>query len=374
MKILVLASNPPDTSPGSRFRIEQWARILSEQGFTFTYVPFDDERLYRVLYSKGKIAAKAAGMMRGVMRRLAILRHVRDFDLVFIYQEASRVGPAFLEQIIAKRRPVILDFCDPIYLPPPPDSTGNQRFRFLKFVNKTQTICRLSSHVLVGNEELADYARRFNSNVTVVPITIDMEEYCARPAKSDPSAPPVIGWTGSYSTIPHLESARSALEKVGRLRSFEMRVMGTDDYSIFGVPTRAEAWQATREIPFLHGCDIGIMPLPDDPWVKLRSHLKVRQFMAVGVPCVASPVGIMAELIEDGVNGFLADSEQEWIGKLSKLIDDPTLRLRMGDKARASIAKKYSGRVWAQTVATILREAAGQATATAIHSSASSPR
>jgi glycosyltransferase involved in cell wall biosynthesis len=374
MNILVLASNPPDTSPGSRFRIEQWARILSAQGFKFTYVPFDDEGLYRVLYSRGKFLAKAGGMIRGVLRRIALLRHVRDYDAVFVFQEASRIGPAVLERIIAKKRPMILDFCDPIYLPPPADATGNQRFRFLKFVDKTETICKLSSHVLVGNEELAAYARRFNPNVTVVPITIDMDEYTPRPVPAEHDRLVVIGWTGSYSTVPHLETVRSALEKLGTLRKFEIKVMGTDSFLLAGIPTNAEPWRGSREVPFLHQCDIGIMPLPDDPWVKLRSHLKVRQFMAVGVPCVASPVGIIPELIQDGVNGFLAGSEQEWIEKLSKLIDDPMLRRRMGEKARATVEEKYSGRIWAQTVASILREATGKADQTAIHSSAPSAR
>ncbi|OLE60783.1 MAG: hypothetical protein AUG74_15745, partial [Bacteroidetes bacterium 13_1_20CM_4_60_6] len=355
----VLGSNPADTSPGSRFRIEQWAKLLADAGLKFTYVPFDDERLYSVLYSRGKFVAKSAGMIRGLLRRFALLRHVREYDLVFVFQEASRIGPAFLERRIAKKRPMVLDFCDPIYLPPPPDQTGNQRFRSLKFVNKTEVICRLSSHVLVGNEELAAYALRFNPDVTVVPITIDMDEYTLRPRTSG-NAVPVIGWTGSYSTVSHLETVHSALEKLGTRRKFRMNVMGTDRFTLAGTPTRAEGWQSSREIPFLHECDIGIMPLPEDPWVKLRSHLKVRQFMAVGVPCVASPVGIIRELIQDGVNGFLAGSEPEWVEKLSLLIDDPELRARMGEKARATILEKYSGRAWAQTVARILRDVAGR--------------
>lgn len=360
MNILVLASNPPDTSPGSRFRIEQWAKILADQGFRFTYMPFDDEPLYRVLYSPGKVFAKSMGMVRGILRRVGLLRHIREYDAVFIYQEASRIGPAFLERIIATKRPIVFDFCDPIYLPPPADETGNQRFRFLKFVNKTETICRLSSHVIVGNEELGAYARRFNPHVTAVPITIDMEEYTPRPSRSESSGPPVIGWTGSYSTVPHLETVRTVLEKLGTMRSFKMSVMGTETFSLPGVPTRSERWQSRREVPFLHQCDIGIMPLPDDPWVKLRSHLKVRQFMAVGVPCVASPVGIIPELIQDGVNGFLASSESEWLERLSLLIDNPKLRNEMGEKARAAILAKYSGRVWAQTVASILQDSVGK--------------
>src|SRR3954466_12279488 len=193
MKVLVLASNPPDTSPGSRFRIEQWARLLARDGFEFTYVPFDDAALYHVLYSRGKYLAKGLGMMRGLLRRVSLLRRLGDYEAVFIFQEASRVGPALLERLIARKRPIVLDFCDPIYLPPPPDSTGNQRFRFLKFVHKTASICRLSSHVIVGNEELANYARRFNPKVTIVPITIDMEDYRPRPVRTDFKAAIVIG-------------------------------------------------------------------------------------------------------------------------------------------------------------------------------------
>jgi glycosyltransferase involved in cell wall biosynthesis len=355
MRVLVLASNPPGTSPGSRFRIEQWMKLLANEGFEFTYVPFDSERLYSVLYSPRKYFAKAAGMMQGIARRISLLRHVNDYDLVFIFQEAARIGPALLERVIAKRRPIILDFCDPIYLPPPPDSSGNQRFRFLKFVGKTAAICRLSSHIIVGNEDLAAFAREFNPKVTLVPITIDMQEYT--PRADSHHTTPVVGWTGSYSTVAHLETVRSALSKLRKIRDFELKVMGTSNFEVEGVCTIAEPWRPEREVPFLHECDIGIMPLPDDPWVKLRSHLKVRQFMSVGVPCVASPVGIIPELVQDGVNGFLASSEQQWIEKLSRLIDDPELRRRMGERARATIEKKYSGQVWSKTVAQILREA-----------------
>jgi glycosyltransferase involved in cell wall biosynthesis len=356
MKVLVLASNPPETSPGSRFRIEQWAKLLAKDGFEFTYVPFDDAALYGVLYSPGKYLSKGLGMVRGLLRRISLLRRLRDYDAVYIFQEASRIGPAFLERAIARKRPIILDFCDPIYLPPPGDSTGNQRFRFLKFVNKTGDICRLSSHVIVGNEDLAKYARSFNANVTIVPITIDMQEYTPRMAAPNPT--PVIGWTGSYSTVPHLETVRNVLSKLSSIRNFELKVMGTDSFHVEGVSTHAEPWRAAREVPFLHECDIGIMPLPNDPWVKLRSHLKVRQFMSVAVPCVASPVGIIeTELIQDGVNGFLASSEQQWIEKLSALLDDAELRRRMGERARATMQEKYSGQVWSKTVADILRRA-----------------
>jgi glycosyltransferase involved in cell wall biosynthesis len=193
--------------------------------------------------------------------------------------------------------------------------------------------------------------------VTIVPITVDMQEYTPRTAA--PNRIPVIGWTGSYSTVPHLETVRNVLTNLGKIRKFELKVMGTENFQVEGVSSHAEPWRADREVPFLHECDIGIMPLPDDPWVKLRSHLKVRQFMSVAVPCVASPVGIMPELIQDGMNGFLASSEHQWIEKLSSLLDDAELRGRIGERARATMQEKYSGQVWSKTVGDILRHAVG---------------
>src|SRR5262249_21634677 len=100
------------------------------------------------------------------------------------------------------------------------------------------------------------------------------------------------------------------------------------------------------------------MPLPNDPWTRLRSHLKVRQYMGLGIPCVGSPVGIMGELIDDGKNGFLAHDEDEWVAKLTRLLDDAALRRKIGAAGRATIVERYSASLWAPRVLEILREAA----------------
>jgi glycosyltransferase involved in cell wall biosynthesis len=106
--------------------------------------------------------------------------------------------------------------------------------------------------------------------------------------------------------------------------------------------------------------DIGIMPLPDDAWTRLRSHLKVRQYMGVGIPAVAAPAGVNRELIEDGINGFLAEPAGEWLDRLVRLLDDPELRLAMGRRARATIEERYSGEVWAGRVLGILNQVLGR--------------
>jgi glycosyltransferase involved in cell wall biosynthesis len=362
MKILVIGSAFPDTSPGSRFRIEQWMPVMAKENVVFDYAAFEDEKLHRVLYTQGNQLAKGAGMLRGFARRLQLLRSVDRYDVVFIYEEAARLGPAIIERLIAKAGvPIVYDFCDPIYLHI--NSPTNGYWSHLKFVGKTATICRLATHVLVGNEELANYARTHNRRVTVVPITIDTDQYRPRPwpSQSQSQSVPVLGWTGSHSThstVPHLDGLRSVLERLRQQHTFKLRVIGTRRWEAAGIEVEAQAWQAATEVSDLESMDIGIMPLPNDPWVRRRSHLKIRQYMGLGIPCVASPVGVNTELIEDGVNGFLANSDEEWMEKIGRLIRDADLRKKLGAAGRRTIEQRYSAKLWAPRVLEILRQAA----------------
>jgi glycosyltransferase involved in cell wall biosynthesis len=355
MRVLVIADSLANTSPGSRFRIEQWMTWMKAAGVESDYHSFEDVALRRVIYTPGKYLEKAQGFVRGYGRRLALTRQVKDYDVVFIYEQASRIGPALLERLIARTGvPIVYDFCDPIY--EPFKSHINGYLSLLKFPGKTATICRLAQHVIVGNEELAQYARRHNPHVTIVPITIDTGEYQPRPPRE--AAVPVIGWSGSHSTVPHLDTARGVLQRLARSRKFELRVIGAPTYALEGVSVAAQPWRAEGEVSDLQQFDIGIMPLPDDPWVSRRTHLKVRQYMGLGIPCVVSPLGVNRELIEDGVNGFLATTEDEWVERLTRLIDDPALRARIGAAGRKTIEDRYSATLWAPRVREILETAA----------------
>jgi len=330
-------------------------RFMENQGVEFIYSSFEDAQLHGLIYTKGNYLKKIWGSLRAFSRRLALIGEVKKFDAVFIYEEASRIGPAVVERLIHNLGvPILYDFCDPIYLPY--KGLRNGYFSYLKFFGKTATICEVSAHILVGNAELAEYARRFNPHVTIVPITIDLTGYPPKQWGASRSAEtPVIGWSGSHSTIRHLDVAQRALQELRQKRAYRLRVLGSEHYELPGVEVEARPWTVAAEVEFLHGCDMGIMPLPVDAWTRLRSHLKIRQYMAVGIPCVASPVGVIRELIDDGANGFLADSDQEWVEKLTRLIDDPGLRERMGRKGRRTIEERYSGEVWASDVLRILR-------------------
>jgi glycosyltransferase involved in cell wall biosynthesis len=355
VRLLVIAPSLRNTSPGSRFRIEQWMPYFAREGVECDYAAFEDEALHDVIYTHGNAARKTREVLRSFVRRFGLLPDLQRYDAVFIYEEAARLGPAIIERLIAlKGVPIIYDFCDPIYLPY--KSPRNHYLSYLKFFGKTASICRMAAHVLVGNEELAQYARQHNPDVTIVPITIDTDGYRPRaPRRLGKDEAPIIGWSGSHTTVPHLDGLRDVLVRLRGMRKFRLRVIGAPSYSLPGVDAEAQPWQAEREVADLSTFDIGIMPLPDDRWTRLRTHLKIRQYMGLGIPCVASPVGVNSELIQDGVNGHLASTDEEWITKLSRLIDDAEARNTLGAAGRKTIEERYSAAVWAPRVLEIIR-------------------
>jgi glycosyltransferase involved in cell wall biosynthesis len=357
INVLVLIPSLYNTSPGSRFRIEQWALHLEREGFRFTFSSFEDEALHRVIYQRGRYLRKAVLLSRAVFRRAGLLRLVRDCDVVFLYEEACRFGPPVLERLIrACGVPIVFDFCDPIYLPYVSPSNGY--LSYLKCFGKYKRICEMSTEVIVGNSALAEFALRYNPNVTVVPITIDTEHYTAKCYQPRPGGPVQVGWSGSSTTLPHLEQMHALLLKLQRRVQFHLKVIGTSSPRLDGVPMSFTPWRQAAEVEELQTLDVGIMPLPDDTWVRLRTQLKVRQYMGVGVPAVASPVGVIPNLILDGVNGFLADSEDQWLDRLGALIEDPDLRKRVGLAGRVTIVQRYSAQVWVPRVKAILERAA----------------
>lgn len=329
-----------DTSPGQRYRLEQWEPLLRERGVEITYEPFEDEELHCVVYQRGRMGKKLQLVARGLTRRLTTISRARKYDLVYILREAALLGPAVFERLIHQQRvPFVFDFDDAIFVSY--RSPSNGYLSYLKFASKTRTICRLASHVMVGNPYLAEYARQVNDQVTVVPTTIDTEKYQVRPAKTT-GDPIVIGWTGSYSTVQHLDTLRGALKKLAETEKFRLRVIGTPNYECAPLETEAMPWRAATELQDLSAIDIGVMPLPDDNWSKGKCGLKALQFMALGIPTVCSPVGVNTDIIQDNENGFLAISEEEWVDKLTRLVRSADLRRRLGNAGRATVEEKYS--------------------------------
>jgi glycosyltransferase involved in cell wall biosynthesis len=319
-----------------------------------TLSPFLSQRGMDLLYEPGHVAAKTQAVLRGYLKRLADTLLPGSVDVIFVYREAALLGPVWIEQLLGLRRPLVFDFDDAIYLVD--TSQANAWSRRVKSVTKVETICRIARHVTVGNEFLARYAKDRAREVTVIPSTIDTDVYQVQPRARN--RVPVIGWTGSVTTVPYLMALAPALRRLREKREFELRVIGAN-IDIEGLAVRCLPWRAETEPDDLRGLDVGVMPLPDDEWSRGKCGMKALQYMALGIPPVVSPVGVNATIVRDEVNGLYARGEKEWIDRIALLLEDEPLRRSLGQEARSTVEESYSARAHAPRIARVLREAAG---------------
>ena len=352
IQVLALVPYATGRAPGQRYRIEQWAPLLRREGVHVTFSPFLSQRGMEVLYQPEHEALKAWEVLRGYLRRLAQALRPTSADVIFVYREAALLGTAWLERLLALRRPLVFDFDDAIYLAD--TSPANAWSRRLKSPTKVETICRVARHVMVGNAFLARYAKDRAREVTVIPSTIDTDVYQMRPRTQN--RVPVIGWTGSVTTVPYLMALAPALRRLKERREFELRVIGAK-VVIEGLAVHCLPWRAETEADDLRALDVGLMPLPDDEWSRGKCGMKALQYMALGVPPVVSPVGVNATIVRTGGNGFWASTEEEWIDRIALLLGDEPLRRSLGEEARRTVEESYSARAHASRVARILTEA-----------------
>ena len=356
MKVLAWVPYPLGVAPSQRYRIEQWSPYLRELGIEVTFQPFASPSLARMLYERGRWASKAAQMTSGLVRRLGEALQATRYDAVFIQREAALLGPAWSERLLRARQPALVyDFDDAIYLPYV--SPTNRYLSYLKFPWKTRALCRMAAAVVAGNDHLAAYASRYNDRVFVVPSTVALREYQERPVPPAGRLP-VVGWTGSHSSAAYLSVVRDALQELRRRRPFRLLIIGVEHYDIPGVEVECRPWSAASEVRDLWDMDVGIMPLPDEPWARGKCGMKAIQYMGVGIPAVVSPVGANREIVQDGRTGFHAATTAEWVEKLDLLLTDAELRGRLGREARESVRASYSAEAQAPRVAEILRQVA----------------
>jgi glycosyltransferase involved in cell wall biosynthesis len=355
LRVLALVPSRLDVSPGQRYRIEQWEPHLRTEGIRLDYACFLDAPADELLRQRGHVARKAATLVGALVRRLRLARTASGYDLVYLFRESALLGPALVERVLARRRiPYVFDFDDAVWVRYV--SPANSYYSFLRFPGKTATVCRKAREVMAGNAFLAAYARRYNERVTVVPTTIDTEAYRPLPVRA--SGVPVVGWTGSHSTARYLELIRPALERLRELTTFRMVVVGATGFAARGVEIEHRPWRSATEVQDLSDFDVGVMPLADTDWERGKCALKALQYMALGVPPVVSPVGVNADVVEEGRTGLLARSTEEWVEALRALVEKPELRGRLGSAARARVEAAFSMRVHAPRVARLFREAA----------------
>jgi glycosyltransferase involved in cell wall biosynthesis len=358
-RLRVLALSPvPLEGAGCRFRIAQFIPYLAEQGIDVTIAPFYDREFFELVYRPGQVTRKARLFVRQAAARLPAVLGAGRYDVLFIYREAFPIGPPILEALLrAFNRPVVYDFDDAVFLPNTSDA--NAFVAALKYPRKVGWIIGRSDVVIAGNEYLASFARRFNWSVQVIPTSVDTDLFVPSLPPRRPRSVPVVGWIGTPTTAGYLQAVAKPLVNLTQQSAFILRVAGDGGQVTFpGVAVEALPWSLDKEVELFNTCDVGIYPMPDDPWTKGKCGFKAIQFMACGVPVVASPVGVNTSIIDDGVTGFFARTDQEWESCIGRLLADPELRRRMGAAARRAIEQRYSVRVNAPRIAAVIRRAA----------------
>ncbi len=355
--LLVLVAKPVGLAPGQRFRLEQWApHLAADHGISLTFHPYESPALTEALYQPGKLK-KAWWLAYDTARRAEVLRMARDYDGVVIFREASTLGPAIYERALAKMGgPIIYDFDDAIWLPAA--GTVNGVFSQLRFQRKTSTICSLATCVSAGSPHLAEYAQKRSARVFVVPTSIELNDYAVRP-EPEADDPFVIGWSGSFSTLIHLERARAPIEALARRRRVVVRVVCNKEPErpFAGAETVFVKWQEAGEAEELARVHVGIMPLPDDEFARGKCGLKALQYMATGRPVVVSPVGVNTTIVRHGENGLVADHDADWVEALDRLARSKDERAKMGRAARVTVEEGYSATIAAAKFADVVRVA-----------------
>ena len=345
-KVFFLIPYPLKESPSQRFRFEQYFHLLKQKGFQCSVQSFLNSHNWQIFFKSGKVMHKIWALIAGFIKRFLALFYAPFCDFIFIHREVTPIGPPVFEWIITRifRKKIIYDFDDAIWLTDRNDDS--LWMRFAKGRNKVRYICKCSYKVSCGNEYLAAYARNYNTNVIVNPTTIDTTlVHNPELHKNDKHVQGrvVIGWTGSHSTLKYLLEAESVLRNIEtRFPQVQIVVIADRKPDLKLKTLHFSPWNANSEVEDLLKFDIGIMPLPNDPWTKGKCGFKALQYMALKIPALASPVGVNTIIIDNGVNGFLCNSSEEWEAALTELIENESLRKRMGELGRSKVLQRYS--------------------------------
>lgn len=352
MKVTLL-SKYSRLGASSRLRSLQYLPALEAAGINVAVQPlFDDAYIRRLYAGEGRSPVRVAGRYA---IRARDLRWSADADLLWLEYEALPYVPHWLEQALMPREvPYVVDYDDAVFHNY--DLSARSWVRRL-LGSKIDRVMAGAAAVICGNDYLADRARQAGAaRVERLPTVVDADQYlfAPRPENSEP----VIGWIGSPMTAKYLQVIAPALAAVCADGKARIRLIGSGPVDLPGVPVDVIPWSEATEVEEIRRFDVGVMPLPDTPWERGKCGFKLIQYMACGLPVVASPVGVNSEIVEEGGNGFLAANHDDWVRALTSLRDDALLRQRLGAAGRDKVERQYSLQVTGPRLAKLLAEAA----------------
>ena len=353
MKLLLLLTRYGRLGASSRMRSLQFLPWLEQAGFECTVAPLVDDGQLQVRYQKG--GYQLFGLLQAYWRRVRTLMQRHRFDVVWIEKEALPWLPAWFERFLLRGAPYVLDYDDAIFHNYDQHSSALVRRFFGRRIDRLMTGARL---VVAGNVYLTQRAQDAGAPwVEILPTVIDLDRYSVKPALAPADELLRIVWIGSPSTIRYLALLREPLAALGQRFAFKLRVIGGGTIDLPGVDVEFMQWAEATEVASIQACDIGVMPLLDSPWERGKCGYKLIQYMACGLPVVASPVGVNGEIVRVGENGFLADTTSEWVDALGRLLSNAALRQQMGKVGRKRVEAEYCIQQVAPRLAALLRTA-----------------
>jgi glycosyltransferase involved in cell wall biosynthesis len=362
MKVLALCSYPVEAA-STRYRVTQFIKPLAEHGIIMTVHPFLDSDLQASLYNRRAWLRTALGLMRAALRRVGAIGRAQQADVLFVQREAIIFGPPVFEWLVARifKRPMVLDLDDATYVSYTSPTYGKLG-KTLKWPGKTDNLINWATLVTCGNQAIADYVESKGAISRIIPTIVDTEIFC--PAHRIQKGVPVLGWIGTHSTFPYLETIFPVLQDLARTNRFRVKIVGAGvkEVKIPGVEVESLEWKLERELEDFQSIDIGLYPIDSGMyaknWASGKSGFKAIQYMALGIPFVASPEGVIRDIGEQGITHLHATTRDEWHEALQRLFSDSKLCDEMGAAGRKYCVENYSLSEHAKKLADALRLAA----------------
>lgn len=335
----------------SRMRTIQYIPYFTKHGLECNVQYFLSDSYIKSLQIGHKNFLEA---IKGYWRRTISMFSANQYDLLWIEKDLFPWIPAFFEKILlSKKIPYILDYDDAVF-----HHYDMNKKAVIKIIfgNKHKAIMKNASVVIAGNEYIADYARKANAkSVDIVPTAVDLGKYSIPDNKfnSLKNKKNIIGWIGQRSTAQFLFQLGDLIKNIAKDNLASFSAIGIEP-SFCHLPINCIPWSSETEASELSSFDIGIMPLTDGPFERGKCGYKLIQYMACGLPVVASPVGVNTRIVEHGVNGFLAESQDEWDHAFRTLIANPELRIQMGMAGRKKVEREYCLQVTAPRLLQII--------------------
>jgi glycosyltransferase involved in cell wall biosynthesis len=356
LRVLALMSYPVEAA-ATRFRLTQLLPKLAATGIDVTVRPFLDARTWKGLYDRRATTQTLAGLVDGATRRLADLSRARHCDVLLVLREAMIAGPPVVEWLAPAigHCPFVLDLDDPTWVGYRSPTYGRWS-GLVKWPGKALTLIDRADTVTCGNDYVARFVASRGRPSAVVPAVVDPDIFHPRADRTTATIP-VVGWVGTHSSFPYLQAIVPALASVARSHRFRLRIIGAGRarLSVPGLEVEHMAWNLSREPADFASFDIGLYPLPDDAWAKGKSALKSVQYLASGVPYVASPIGAAATVGIAGATHLLAAGTEAWVTALSGLLQDPEARAEMGQQGRRYALQHHTTDVGARLLGDVLR-------------------